>query len=88
MRVGVVAVLVGVLAVAQGARGAELPSKRVLTLEAAKASDHWKTPLIGPNRGRGIASGYWFNIGLKSAVTATLQEGISGLRVVQSFQRQ
>jgi glc operon protein GlcG len=37
MRVGVVAVLVGVLAVAQGARGAELPSKRVLTLEAAKA---------------------------------------------------
>lgn len=37
MRVGVVAVVVGALAVAQGARGAELPSKRVLTLEAAKA---------------------------------------------------
>ena len=42
----------------------------VETLEAAKNSAHWRTPLTGPNRGRGIASGYWFNIGLKSSVTA------------------
>ena len=26
----------------------------------------------GPNRGRGIASGFWFNCGLKSAATATV----------------
>ena len=40
-------------------------------LSAAKASDHWNsqlgTPSPGIKRGRGIASGYWFNIGLKSA---------------------
>ena len=40
-------------------------------LSAAKASDHWNSPLGTPSpgikRGRGIASGYWFNIGLKSA---------------------
>jgi len=40
-------------------------------LEAAKGSDHWKSPLgdapEGKTRGRGIASGYWFNIGLKSS---------------------
>jgi CO/xanthine dehydrogenase Mo-binding subunit len=39
------------------------------TLEAAKASDHWKSKLSGKNRGRGIASGFWFNIGLKSSAT-------------------
>ncbi len=40
------------------------------TLEAARNSDHWRTPLKGPHRGRGIASGYWFNIGLKSSAAA------------------
>jgi CO/xanthine dehydrogenase Mo-binding subunit len=44
----------------------------VETLEAAKNSDHWKTPLEGPNRGRGVASGYWFNIGLKSSAAANV----------------
>ncbi len=44
----------------------------VETLQAAQASDHWKSPLTGPNRGRGIASGYWFNIGLKSSATANV----------------
>jgi CO/xanthine dehydrogenase Mo-binding subunit len=42
------------------------------TLEAAKNSDHWRTPLTGPYRGRGIASGFWFNIGLKSSVAANV----------------
>ncbi len=42
------------------------------TLEAAKNSPHWQSKLSGPYRGRGIASGYWFNIGLKSAVTASV----------------
>ncbi|HEV3021193.1 MAG TPA: molybdopterin cofactor-binding domain-containing protein, partial [Pirellulales bacterium] len=40
------------------------------TLEAAAASDHWRSPLVGNHRGRGIASGYWFNIGLKSSASA------------------
>ena len=40
------------------------------TLEAARAHDHWKSKLEGPWRGRGIASGFWFNIGLKSSATA------------------
>jgi xanthine dehydrogenase molybdenum-binding subunit len=55
----------------------------VETLEAVKASDHWNTPLEGPNRGRGLAAGFWFNIGLKSSAagnvnadgTVTLIEG-------------
>ncbi|HEY4313445.1 MAG TPA: xanthine dehydrogenase family protein molybdopterin-binding subunit [Pirellulales bacterium] len=42
------------------------------TLEAAKNSDHWRSPLTGPYRGRGIASGFWFNIGLKSSVAANV----------------
>jgi CO/xanthine dehydrogenase Mo-binding subunit len=42
------------------------------TLEAAKAHPHWKSPLGGPNRGRGTASGFWFNVGLKSSVTVTV----------------
>ncbi len=42
------------------------------TLEAARSSDHWKSPLEGPHRGRGIASGYWFNIGLKSSAAANV----------------
>lgn len=41
-------------------------------LEAAKNSEHWKSPLTGKNRGRGIAAGFWFNIGLKSAVSANV----------------
>ncbi|HLJ11434.1 MAG TPA: xanthine dehydrogenase family protein molybdopterin-binding subunit [Planctomycetaceae bacterium] len=42
------------------------------TVEAAKNSDHWKTPLAGKNRGRGVAVGFWFNCGLKSSVSATV----------------
>jgi len=44
----------------------------VETLEAAKHSPHWKSKLEGKHRGRGIASGYWFNIGLKSSVAANV----------------
>lgn len=36
-------------------------------LQAAQQSEHYKTPLKGPNCGRGVACGYWFNIGLKSS---------------------
>ena len=49
-------------------------------LEATKTSDHWKAPLgdapAGKKRGRGIANGYWFNIGLKSAANlAVVSDG-------------
>ena len=36
-------------------------------LEAAKASDQYRKPLKGKYRGRGVASGFWFNIGLQSS---------------------
>ncbi len=42
------------------------------TLEAARDSEHWRAPLEGPNRGRGIAAGFWFNIGLKSSATGNV----------------
>ena len=38
-------------------------------LEAMKNSGHYKSPLTGPNRGRGVALGFWFNIGLPSSCT-------------------
>ena len=41
-------------------------------LHAAKHSDHWKSPLSGTNRGRGIAAGFWFNIGGTSSCSASV----------------
>lgn len=41
-------------------------------LEAIRDSEHYKSKLEGPHRGRGIASGYWFNAGLKSSVTVNV----------------
>ena len=43
------------------------------TLEAARAHPHWKAPL-GEHRGRGIASGWWFNAGMQSSATVSLDE--------------
>ncbi len=43
----------------------------VATLEAAKAHPHWKAPL-GPNQGRGIAAGFWFNFGGNTCVTLNI----------------
>ncbi|MCI0810696.1 MAG: xanthine dehydrogenase family protein molybdopterin-binding subunit [Chloroflexi bacterium] len=31
------------------------------TLAAAMQTEHYNTPLKGPNRGRGVAAGFWFN---------------------------
>src|SRR5205807_2138914 len=42
------------------------------TCEAAKKHPHYKAPLSGPQRGRGVAAGFWFNIGLKSSATASV----------------
>ena len=66
------------------------PVGLVECLEAAKNSPHWKAPL-GKNQGRGVAAGFWFNIGGETTVnlqlnedgTVTLQAGtpdIGGLR--------
>jgi CO/xanthine dehydrogenase Mo-binding subunit len=43
------------------------------TLDAAKATDHYKAPL-GPNQGRGVASGFWFNIGGESCAGIRINE--------------
>lgn len=42
------------------------------TVEAIKNCDHYKAPLEGRFRGRGIASGFWFNAGMRSSVSATV----------------
>ena len=43
------------------------------TLEAAKNSDHFKAPL-GENQGRGVASGYWFNVGGETSCAVNILE--------------
>ena len=69
----------------------------VEVLEAMRDHPHYSAPLEGPNRGRGIAIGFWFNAGLQSAAnmnvngdgTVTLTEGspdIGGSRVGLAMQ--
>jgi len=41
-------------------------------LEATKATPHYRSELQGPNRGRGMASGFWFNGGGESSAYALL----------------
>jgi CO/xanthine dehydrogenase Mo-binding subunit len=49
------------------------PIGLVQTLEAARASEHYRTPLK-PGQGRGVASGFWFNIGGETCATLNLAE--------------
>ncbi len=42
-------------------------------LEAARETEQYQRPLEGPNRGRGVASGFWFNIGLQSSASISVQ---------------
>jgi CO/xanthine dehydrogenase Mo-binding subunit len=49
------------------------PVGLVETLQAAKASKHYKTKL-NKHQGRGVASGFWFNIGGETSVNVTLNE--------------
>ena len=44
------------------------------TLDAALEHPHYRSKLEGPYRGRGVATGYWFNCGLKSSVTTIVNE--------------
>ena len=45
----------------------------VETIDALRNHSHYRTPL-GPNQGRGVASGYWFNAGGESSATIHLGE--------------
>jgi CO/xanthine dehydrogenase Mo-binding subunit len=42
-------------------------------LDAAKSGEHYQTAL-GPNQGRGISSGFWFNIGGESCADVIVNE--------------
>lgn len=42
------------------------------TLQAARGHPHYTAPLEGPNRGRGVASGVWFNYGGTSSASASV----------------
>ena len=41
-------------------------------VQAAKEHEHYSAPLEGPNRGRGVASGFWFNGTGPSSATASV----------------
>ncbi len=60
----------------EGDRRADGPAYRRIgyleTVRAIQQSEHYRTPLTGPNRGRGVASGYWGNWGGKSSVSASV----------------
>jgi CO/xanthine dehydrogenase Mo-binding subunit len=49
------------------------PIGLVQTLEAARAHPHYRAPL-GPNQGRGVASGFWFNVGGDTCAMLNLGE--------------
>lgn len=46
----------------------------VEVLEAMRGHAHYKAPLEGPNRGRGVAVGFWFNAGLQSSCTLAVND--------------
>ena len=51
------------------------PFKRIgliQTLEAIKNSPHYKSKLKDQIRGRGVASGFWFNAGMQSSATVNI----------------
>ena len=49
------------------------PVGLVETLEAARAHEHYRAPLT-PGQGRGVASGFWFNIGGETCANLNLGE--------------
>ena len=61
----------------EGTRAAYGPTFRkvgfVETLEAAQKHPHYSAPL-GPNQGRGVASGFWFNVGGESSAQIHINE--------------
>ena len=67
-------------AATEGTRRADGPKFRRIgceeVLQAVKNHPHYLTPLEGANRGRGVAIGFWFNVGLES--TCTLNVNTNG----------
>ncbi len=68
----------------------------VETVEAIRDSEHYRSKIDGPNRGRGVASGFWFNGGLQSSATVNIHTDgtvsvvtgsvdIGGTRAVQAM---
>ena len=49
------------------------PIGYIETLNQAKAHPHYSAPL-GPNQGRGIATGFWFNIGMETSSRLNVNE--------------
>ncbi|HKW99551.1 MAG TPA: xanthine dehydrogenase family protein molybdopterin-binding subunit [Bryobacteraceae bacterium] len=60
----------------EGTRRADGPKYRrigcVEVIEAMKRHPHYSASLEGPNRGRGVAVGFWFNVGLPSSCTISV----------------
>ena len=60
----------------EGTRRADGPKYRrigcVEVIQAMKKHPHYSAPLEGPNRGRGVAIGFWFNVGLPSSCTISV----------------
>jgi CO/xanthine dehydrogenase Mo-binding subunit len=44
------------------------------TLQAARSTEHYRGKLAGKNQGRGVASGFWFNIGGESSAAVHVAE--------------
>ncbi len=64
-------------AVSEGVQATYGPKYRAIgfieTLKAAKSHPHYKAPL-GPNQGRGVACGFWFNAGMSSSANVAINE--------------
>ena len=88
-------------AATEGTRRADGPKHRRIgcteLLEAMEEHPHYQSPLEGSNRGRGVAIGFWFNVGFQSSCaisvnpdgTVALVEGstdIGGTRTSVSMQ--
>src|ERR1700730_9265765 len=60
----------------EGTRRADGPKYRrvgcVEVIEAMQRHPHYSAPLAGPNCGRGVAIGFWFNVGLPSSCTISV----------------
>ena len=60
----------------EGSRRVDGPKFRrigcVEVLEAMQRHPHYGAPLAGPNCGRGVAVGFWFNVGLESSCTLSV----------------
>ena len=50
------------------------PIGNVACLTLAKDSEHYNSELSGANRGRGVAAGFWYNVGMESSASAQVHQ--------------